>query len=147
VVDEVGRLKITGRVKELFKTSKGKYVAPAPIENALLADALIEQACVTGRGLAQPIALLVLSPTTRQTPRAELSAALGALRESVNRELDQHERLDRLVVIREEWTVDNGLLTPTMKLKRGAIEDRYGSRLSGWADEGEPVIWPDAPTS
>jgi len=147
VVDEVGRLKITGRVKELFKTSKGKYVAPAPIENALLANALVEQACVTGRGLSQPIALLVLSPTTRQTPRAELSAALGALRESVNRELDQHERLDRLVVIREEWTVDNGLLTPTMKLKRGAIEDRYGSRLSGWADEGEPVIWPDAPTS
>jgi long-chain acyl-CoA synthetase len=140
-LDALGRLKITGRVKELFKTSKGKYVAPAPIENALLASALVEQACVTGRGLAQPVALVVLSPGSRHNPRGELTAALGTLRDDINRTLDQHERLDRLIVLGEEWTVDNGLLTPTMKLKRGAIEDRYGSRLAKWGEEREQVVW------
>jgi long-chain acyl-CoA synthetase len=140
-IDEQGRLKITGRVKELFKTSKGKYVAPAPIENALLASSLVEQACVTGRGLPQPVALLVLSPGARGSQRGELGPSLAALREDINRTLDQHERLDRLIVMGEEWTVDNGLLTPTMKLKRGAIEDRYGARLAAWAEEREPVVW------
>jgi len=140
-VDDQGRLKITGRVKELFKTSKGKYVAPAPIENALLASALVEQACVTGRGLAQPIALVVLSPGARNTARSEIATTLGALRGEINRTLDPHEHLDRLIVVTEEWTVDNGLLTPTMKLKRGAIEDRYGDKLAAWADERDAVVW------
>jgi len=140
-LDEQGRLKITGRVKELFKTSKGKYVAPAPIESALLADPLIEQACVTGAGLAQPLALIVLSPTARTRDRDTTSAALARLREAVNRERDQHEHLGLIVVIGDEWTVDNGLLTPTMKLRRAAIEDRYGGSLATWAGTSTPVVW------
>ena len=63
--DEQGRLKITGRVKELFKSQKGKYIAPAPIENLLNADATVESSCVTGAGLKAPIALLQLSEDLR----------------------------------------------------------------------------------
>lgn len=140
-LDERGRLKITGRVKELFKTSKGKYVAPAPIENALLADPMIEQACVTGPGLGQPLALIVLSPIGKREARDATTAALGTLRELVNRQRDPHEHLDRIVVIGDEWTVDNGLLTPTMKLRRSAIEDRYGKNLATWDRATERVVW------
>ncbi len=140
-VDELGRLKITGRVKELFKTSKGKYVAPAPIENSFLASPNIEQACITGRGLPQPVALVVLSPAARVATQDTIRAALGTLREQINGTLDPHEHIDRVIVIRDEWTVDNGLLTPTMKLKRAAIEDRYGDKLAGWCTQPEPVVW------
>ena len=64
-IDEKGALRLKGRVKELFKTSKGKYVAPAPLESALLAHPDIDQACVSGVGLPQPYALVVLSPGLR----------------------------------------------------------------------------------
>jgi long-chain acyl-CoA synthetase len=140
-LDDKGRLKITGRVKELFKTSKGKYVAPAPIENALLADSKIEQACVTGAGFAQPLALVVLTPTARTEDREAVTAALEQLCETVNRTRDQHEHLDRIVVISDEWTIDNGLLTPTMKLRRTAIEDRYGKSLTTWTSAATLVVW------
>lgn len=140
-LDDAGRLKITGRVKELFKSSKGKYIAPAPLENELLASPLVEQACVIGVGLPQPLALVVPSPAARQQPREELERALAALREAINAKVDPHERLDRLVVVGEEWTIANQLLTPTMKLRRPAIEDKYGPRVNAWAEATAPVLW------
>lgn len=140
-IDDRGRLKITGRMKELFKTSKGKYVAPAPIENALLASPAVEQVCVTGRGLAQPLALVVLASTARGGRPDRVRAVLDHLRDDVNRTLAPHERLDHIVVVREDWTIDNGLLTPTLKLKRAAIEQCYAGKLDAWATEREPVVW------
>ncbi len=121
-IDAEGRLRITGRVKELFKTSKGKYVAPAPIENRLLAHPGIEQACVSGASMPQPYAIVVLS---KSTPENGVVRSLSALRDEINASLDPHERLQTIVVAREPWTVENGLLTPTMKLKRNAIEEKY----------------------
>jgi long-subunit acyl-CoA synthetase (AMP-forming) len=142
-IDGDGWLRITGRVKEIFKTSKGKYVAPAPIENRLLASSLIEQACVSGATMPQPYALVVLSKTARddstRSPEA-VTQALDSLREQVNRSLDAHERLHAIVVVRDAWTVENGMLTPTMKLKRGELEDSVANRVKGWYDSGKHVI-------
>ena len=142
-IDNEGRLRITGRVKELFKTSKGKYVAPAPIENRLLASSLIEQACVSGAGMPQPYALVVLSKSARdevaRSPET-VTKALAALREEINTSLDHHEHLQTIVVASEPWTIENGLLTPTMKLKRGAIEDSVASRVKGWYEGGKSVV-------
>lgn len=138
-IDDAGRLKITGRVKELFKTSKGKYVAPAPIENALLANPLLDQACVTGSGLSQPIALVVLSLAAKAHGRDHIATTLAALRREINASRDPHEHLSCLVVLHEEWTVDNGMLTPTLKLKRAAIEAKYGGALAGWERAGKDV--------
>jgi long-subunit acyl-CoA synthetase (AMP-forming) len=142
-IDDDGWLRITGRVKEIFKTSKGKYVAPAPIENRLLASSLIEQACVSGATMPQPYALVVLSKTARddstRSPEA-VTQALDSLREQVNRSLDAHERLHAIVVVRDAWTVENGMLTPTMKLKRGELEDSVANRVKGWYDSGKHVI-------
>jgi long-subunit acyl-CoA synthetase (AMP-forming) len=142
-IDAEGRLRITGRVKELFKTSKGKYVAPAPIENRLLASNLVEQACVSGATMPQPYALVVLNKAARdEAARAPepVRKALAALREEVNASLDQHERLQTIVVSSDPWTIENGMLTPTMKLKRGTIEDSVAARVKDWYASGAPIV-------
>jgi long-chain acyl-CoA synthetase len=145
-IDAKGRLRVTGRVKELFKTSKGKYVAPAPIENQLLASGELEQACVSGANLSQPFALVVLAEHLRNAVRTGsdvdgLTSLLERHRSQLNGELDAHERLGKLIVVREEWTVENGLLTPTLKLKRHAIEERYGPHVDGWYSQAETIVW------
>jgi long-chain acyl-CoA synthetase len=142
-IDSEGRLRITGRVKELFKTSKGKYVAPAPIENRLLASSLIEQACVSGATMPQPYALVVLSKAARDEAARSpdsVTRALAALRDEINASLDPHERLQAIVVAREPWSIENGMLTPTMKLKRGAIEDDVAERVKAWYESEKAVV-------
>jgi len=141
--DSEGRLRLTGRLKEIFKTSKGKYVAPAPIENRLAVHSRIEQVCVVGDGLSAPLGLCVLSTVNQQEPRASLHASLEKLLEKVNAALDKHERLRRLVVVKDNWAVDNGFLTPTLKIKRNVIEDRYGPRFEEWSARSEAVLWQD----
>ncbi|MGY3642315.1 AMP-binding protein [Pseudomonas sp. PK-RTE-24] len=141
--DSEGRLRLTGRLKEIFKTSKGKYVAPAPIENRLAVHSRIEQVCVVGDGLSAPLGLCVLSAVNQQEPRASLHASLEKLLQEVNAALDKHERLHRLVVVKDSWAVDNGFLTPTLKIKRNVIEDRYGARFEEWSARSEAVLWQD----
>jgi long-chain acyl-CoA synthetase len=124
-MDAEGYIRITGRLKEIFKTAKGKYIAPVPIESMLMANSLIEQVCVTGANLKQPIALLVLSATAQKHSQAEIEASLLATLNTVNADLESHAVLDRLVILQDEWTVTNGLLTPTLKIKRHVLEERY----------------------
>ncbi|WP_439862184.1 AMP-binding protein [Pseudomonas sp. MBLB4136] len=143
--DGHGNLRLTGRIKEIFKTSKGKYVAPAPIENRLAVHSRIEQVCVVGDGLPQPLALCVLSEAGRQEAangaRGTLELSLLALLEEVNGRLDQHERLQGLVLVKDAWSVDNGFLTPTLKIKRGAVEGAYATQFVEWGGGDERVVW------
>jgi len=149
-IDAAGRLRLTGRVKELFKTSKGKYIAPAPIENRLGDYPKIETVCVTGPSRPQPFALLILPPeiralTREADQRALLSTELEALLVSVNETLADYEKLDFAVVLDDLWTPENGLLTPTLKIKRAAVEQRYLPRADDWADDathsGQRIVW------
>lgn len=144
-IDSEGRLRITGRVKEIFKTEKGKYVAPAPIEGRLVSHPGLDQACVMGVDLPQPVALLCLSPEEEanlqtDAARDQYVEGLKALLTRVNSEIDAHERLDALVVVPETWGVENNLLTPTLKLKRNELEKLYKDRVPGWARQ-RGVIW------
>ena len=144
--DEEGRLKITGRVKELFKTSKGKYVAPVPIENLLNNNSHVEMCCVTGSGHPQPYALVLLAEELRPTlnddaVRATLEAELDALLNEVNQEVEGFERLQFLVVVKDPWLIENGFLTPTMKMKRSMLEDTYGPKTDGWYAAAQRVVW------
>ncbi|WP_440973144.1 AMP-binding protein [Pseudomonas koreensis] len=141
--DAEGRLRLTGRLKEIFKTSKGKYVAPAPIENRLAVHSRIEQVCVVGDGLSAPLGLCVLSTVNQDEGRASLHSSLEKLLEEVNAALDKHERLRRLVVVKDSWAVENGFLTPTLKIKRNVIEDTYGARFEEWSARSEAVLWQD----
>ncbi|NNL56711.1 MAG: AMP-binding protein [Pseudomonadales bacterium] len=137
--DSDGVWRIVGRVKEQFKTAKGKYVAPVPIESLLGSNANIEQSCVMGSGLPQPVALVVTN-ANGSASREELSQSLLSTLEATNKKLESHERLSSIVVCDEPWSIENDLLTPTMKLKRDRIEARYrdlvekkGDKKVDWA--------------
>jgi long-chain acyl-CoA synthetase len=146
VLDGEGGLRISGRVKDLFKTSKGKYVTPAPIEDKLVMHAAVEACCVTGANLGQPLGILMLNVDASQrsavaAQRSALEASLAAHLEDVNALLDPHERLDCLVVVTQPWTVESGLITPTFKVRRNRIEDVYASHYERWVVERRTVIW------
>lgn len=143
-----GFLKITGRLKEQFKTAKGKYVVPAPIENRLCSGGKIEACCVTGGdALPAPLALVMLGAEEHarcqqdQAARAATTQWLEQLLAGINQELERHERLACLVITPEAWTVDNGLITPTMKVRRAEIDSRYRSRMPDWCAQSSAVIW------
>jgi long-chain acyl-CoA synthetase len=145
-LDEQGHLRITGRVKDLFKTSKGKYVAPAPIEDKLVMHPAVEACCVTGANLGQPLALLMLNPDACKQAgtaegRAALEASMAEHLKTVNATLDPHEQLDTLVLTTEAWTVDNDLITPTFKVKRNRIEDRFAAQYETWVGSKRSVVW------
>jgi long-chain acyl-CoA synthetase len=123
-IDDSGWVTITGRVKEVFKTNKGKYVAPVPLESELAKNELIEIACVIGEHLDQPVALVQLAEHIDIDMR-ELRSRLVDTLERVNASLEPHQRIGRIIVIKERWTVENELLTPTLKVRRDAIEQRY----------------------
>jgi long-chain acyl-CoA synthetase len=145
-MDAEGNLKITGRVKDLFKTDKGKYVAPAPIEDRLVTNGAIEACCVSGANLSHPLALVMLNPEASKKAataqgRAELEASLTAHLALVNQGLDPHEQLTCLVVTQQAWTVDNDLITPTFKVKRNRIEDLFATHFEAWGASGKKIIW------
>ncbi len=141
-----GLLKITGRTKELFKTAKGKYVAPAPIENLLLSNPMVDLAMVSGVGQPAAYALVVLAETLRPRTgdaavRAQVEQELGTLLKQVNTRVADYERLQMIVVAREAWTIENGCLTPTMKIKRSRIEDVASSQVDAWYAGNGKVVW------
>jgi long-subunit acyl-CoA synthetase (AMP-forming) len=147
VVDETGRLMLTGRTKELFKTSKGKYVAPVPLENKLVNHPYAEQCCVSGAGFPQPHAVLVLSDlgknAVRDQSREQVAAALKTHVDQINAGVDPHERLQFVAVVRDAWMPENGFLTPTMKLRRAFVEETYGRHAETWYARKDQVIWQD----
>jgi long-chain acyl-CoA synthetase len=145
-IDEQGRLKIVGRAKEQFKTSKGKYVSPAPIETKLGAFTKIEACLVSGVAFPQPFALAMLpagqwDALQDADARKEFTEELDAHLKTVNEQLDPHERLDFVVVVPEQWTVESGFVTPTLKIKRNVVEKHYQDYFEKWAKARKTVVW------
>jgi long-chain acyl-CoA synthetase len=145
-LDAEGNLRITGRVKDLFKTSKGKYVAPAPIEDRLVMNGMVEACVVTGANLGQPLGIVMLNAegalrSQDALQRKAMEISLAAHLDAVNASLDPHEQLDCLVVVSQPWTVENGFITPTFKVKRNRIEEAYGALFERWAGARRPVVW------
>ena len=141
-----GLLKITGRVKELFKTSKGEYVAPAPIENSLNAHPLVEMSMVSGLGQPAAYAMVMLAEDVRPKQkdpafRKEVEAQLTQLLKDVNAELVNHEKLQMIVIAQQPWTIENGFLTPTMKIKRSRIEGEVNAKVDAWYSASGKVQW------
>ena len=145
-IDAHGLLRVTGRLKDLFKTSKGKYVAPAPIEDRLVMHDAVDACIVTGANLSQPLAIAILTAEATErlgdpVKKAALETSLGQHLDEINRSLDPHERLECLVVATLAWTVENDIITPTFKIKRNRIEEIYGRDYAGWEASGRKVIW------
>ena len=145
-IDAQGNLHITGRVKDLFKTGKGKYVAPAPIEDRLGTHEAVEACVVTGANLGQPLGIVMLNAEAVEQAanagqRAQLEASLTQHLKTVNTSLDPHEQLQCIVVVTTPWTVENDLITPTFKVKRNRIEDIYAANYERWETSGKKIIW------
>jgi len=140
-IDAEGFLKITGRVKDTFKTSKGEYIVPGPIEWGYSLNGYIEQICVLGRGLPQPVALLVISDKAMKKNRAEIEKSLIDTMEAVNKDLVDYEKVKKVIVMKEPWTTENGILTPKMSIKRNVLEGKYEENLQSWYTTESTVIW------
>ncbi|MFQ1595817.1 AMP-binding protein [Aeromonas veronii] len=139
-LDKEGYLTITGRMKDVFKTAKGKYVAPVPIEGLLGQEPIIEQLCVIGYGMPQPIALVQLAESAMKGNRDEINARLEAARVRVNDQLESHAKIRGILVVKSPWNIENGVLTPTMKIKRHLLEQKYAHVGDRWPSS-QVVVW------
>ncbi len=141
LISKDGYLKITGRIKDIFKTSKGNYVAPVPIELKLSSHENFEFVCVVGSGLPQPIALVVLSAIGKLQELQPLTSLLTNLVHALNPTLNSCEKLSKIVVLRDEWTVENNMLTPTFKIRRKEVEARYSPYYRQWMNVDKMVLF------
>ena len=139
--DHDGYLSITGRVKDQFKTDKGKYIAPSPIELDFSKNTDIDQICLVGMGIPQPIALIVLSEIGLKKSKDELTKSLISTQRAINPTLESYEKVAKIVIMKEVWSVDNGLLTPTMKIKRNQVEKIHMHMYKEWFEKEGDVIF------
>ena len=139
--DHDGYLSITGRIKDQFKTDKGKYISPAPIELELLKNGDIDQVCIVGTGIPQPIALVVVSELGKSKSKAILEQSLMGTVNELNPRLESFEKIAKVIIMVEDWSVDNGLLTPTLKVKRNRVEAIHKDRYGQWFDSKEKVVY------
>lgn len=139
--DAEGFLKITGRVKDQFKTDKGKYISPAPIEVKLLGNTAVEHVCVVGTGVPQPMALICLSESGKKISKEELISSITETVASINPLLEKYERIEKVVIMKEPWTITNGLITPSLKVKRNEIEKLHLPQYPAWYDKPGVVVW------
>jgi long-chain acyl-CoA synthetase len=125
-VDDDGFIFLTGRVKDYFKTTTGKFVAPTPIENLFAENDWTEQICLIGRGFAKTAMVCVLSAIARKEDRTTIEKALLEKASAVNDAIEKHERIGAVIVTSEPWTIENEMLTPTLKIRRDEVDSRFG---------------------
>jgi len=134
-IDQDGFIFITGRVKDYFKTIQGKFVAPPPIEGLFAENPHSEQQCLLGRGYSKTVMITVLNEPARQLPKEEIEAAAIATVESINAQIEKHARIGAVIFSQKPWTIENEILTPTMKIRREQIENKFGEEAERLARE------------
>ena len=139
-VDNDGYLFITGRVKDIFKTSKGKYIEPSVMEAEFEKANLFQQICIVGLGLPQPILLGVPNDLSKSN-KEKTSEKMNSFLEKVNSTLDGYKKIKKVVFVRDEWTPDNNLTTPTLKIKRAKIDEEFSKNYESWYNSSETIIW------
>jgi len=127
-IDEDGFYYITGRVKDYFKTIQGKFVAPTPIENIFAENPYTEQICLLGRGYSKTVMTCVLTALAQEQPREVIETALSERVDAVNSEVDSHARIGAVIIAKTPWTIENGVLTPTLKIRRERVEELFGEK-------------------
>lgn len=140
-LDDEGYLFITGRVKDTFKTAKGKFIVPGPIERKFESNENIEQICLVGLGCPQPLALVVASEIGLAKAQSALQGILSKLLKEINAELPSYQKVSTIVLVKDVWDVSNNLLTPTLKVKRNQINQRYNDLLIGWHEFESDIVW------
>lgn len=138
-IDADGYLTIQGRKKDTFKTSKGKFVAPVPIEKKLFEYSRVEMMCLIGLGLPGPI-LLVVPHDFPNFDKERYAKTTRKVIARMNQELESHEQIKGVLMIKDPWSIENGVLTPTLKIKRHVLEQKYHEIGHNWP-KGDLVVW------
>ena len=130
-IDLDGFLRVTDRKKDIIVTAGGKNVAPQNLENALKTHALVSQALIVGDRKPYVAALITVDPAVAaERGPEELEAEVGRIVEAVNGELSRYERIKRFRVLPEDFSMERGEMTPTLKLKRSVIAERYADEIA-----------------
>ncbi len=140
-LDEDGDLHITGRVKDTFKTTKGEFIVPGPIEWEFGVNQDIEQICIVGLGCPQPMALVNLSEGAATKAKEEIVSSLESTRSTVNSSIPNYQRVSKIIVIDEPWSVENGMLTPTLKVKRNVMNERFRDAMQDWQNASDSILF------
>ena len=140
-LDDDNYLYITGRVSDSFKTSKGEFIEPLTLESYFADIQEIEEICITGLGLTQPIGLVQLSEIGKSLPKDEIKFFLEEKLAVINANLENYKKISTLVLVKEQWTENNKILGPTLKIKRGNIEDMYSLKYEAWHEEKQSVLF------
>lgn len=138
-IDSEGYLTIQGRKKDTFKTAKGKFVAPVPIEKKLFEYTRVEMMCLIGLGLPGPILLVVPHDFPNFDPQRYERSTQKVI-ERMNTKLASHEKIKGVLMIKEPWSIENGVLTPTLKIKRHVLEKKYHDVGANWPKD-QLVVW------
>ena len=139
-MDKDDYLIVKGRVKDTFKTNKGKFIVPIPIEDLFASNSLIEMLCLVGLGLPQPMVLIKLSELSNNIKKEDIQSSLLQTLNHINERLQGYQVIRKIICIKEEWSLDNGILTPTMKIKRNVIHESYKSKYQEWYDHKDIIL-------
>ena len=143
-LDEDGYLHITGRVADSFKTSKGEYIEPLTLEQFFVNMNEIEEVCVVGLGIAQPMCLIQLSDIGKSAAKDNLSKMFLNTLENINSDLVNYKKISTLIIVKDEWSQENGIVGPTQKLKRGAVDEKYNKNYLKWHESEQKLIFEDS---
>lgn len=136
-----GQVKIVGRLADNFKNQKGEFIAPAPIEALFCLNKLIEQCCLVGREQPSNVMLVQLSSAANQLDKVFITDTLKDTLRSTNAKLKSYEKVSRMIIIKDDWTPENNVLTPTLKIKRRIVESKYHDLIHAAVHGSEALVW------
>ena len=139
-IDKDGFLYITGRIKDMFKTSKGKYIEPGVLEAYFGNVSEFSQVCVVGLNCDQPLLLAVPSESAKDN-KAAVNTKLTKTLDQINDKLDNYKKISKIIFVKEDWVPENGMTTPTLKIKRSKIDEQFSNQYSKWEKNDDKVIW------
>jgi len=139
-IDDDGFLYITGRIKDMFKTSKGKYIEPGVLEAYFGNVNEFSQSCIVGLNCTQPLLLAVPSESALNNKEA-VSEKLEKVLKDVNSKLDNYKKISNIILVKEDWVPENGMTTPTLKIKRAKIDEKFSNQYGKWEKNEKSVIW------
>ena len=139
-IDKDGFLYITGRIKDMFKTSKGKYIEPGVLEAYFGNVSEFSQLCVVGLNCDQPLLLAVPSESAKDN-KAAVNTKLTKTLDQINNKLDNYKKILKIIFVKEDWVPENGMTTPTLKIKRSKIDEQFSDQYSKWEKNDDKVIW------
>ena len=140
-IDDLNRVKILGRISENFKNQKGEFIAPSPIEKRFSSSKQIDNLCLVGRELPSNVLLVTLTEEAQNKPKDELKEHMQKKLHTINSKLENYEKISHILIVKEQWTPENGLLTPTLKVKRREIEAHYHDFIQEAMEQSDAVVW------